>query len=63
MPSPTRATARECVKRIAMAYAASTKAHKFTEVSDSFLTAVEINAINFIKDRVNRHPGKGKRLK
>jgi len=59
----TRATSRECVKRIALNYAQATRAHKFDRVSNEFLEAVEINAINFIKDRINRHPSKGQTLK
>jgi hypothetical protein len=26
---------------------------------ESFLAAVESNALNFIKDRINRHPSRG----
>jgi hypothetical protein len=55
----TRATSPACVRRIALNYAADTRYHKFNRVSSSFLEAVEVNALNFIKDRINRHPGRG----
>lgn len=58
----TRATARNCVKRIALNYARSTRYHKFNRVGESFLAAVESNAINFIKNRVEKHPSRGKTL-
>jgi hypothetical protein len=57
-----RATSRSHVKRIALGYAQVTRAHKFDRVSSSFQNAVEANALNFIKDRVKRHPSKGKTL-
>jgi hypothetical protein len=55
----TRATSPACVRRIALNYAADTKYHSFRRVASSFLEAVEINALNFIKDRINRHPSRG----
>jgi len=54
-----RATAPACVKRIALNYAKSTRAHPFSRVSSSFLSAVEVNALNFIKARINSHPSRG----
>jgi hypothetical protein len=57
-----RATSRSHIKRIALGYAQVTRAHKFERVSSSFHSAVEANALNFIKDRVKRHPSKGKTL-
>jgi hypothetical protein len=57
-----RATSRSCVKRIALSYAQATRYKKFERVSNSFLEAVEINAINFIKNRINKHPSRGKTL-
>ena len=54
-----RATAPACVKRIALNYAGSTRAQPFKRVSSSFLAAVEANALNFIKDRVDHHPSRG----
>ena len=53
---------RSHAKQIALAYASRTRSHKFIRVSRSFLNAVESNALNFIKDRVNRHPSKGQTL-
>jgi hypothetical protein len=55
----TRATSPACVRRIALNYAKATRYHAFTRVSSSFLAAVEAHAIAFIKDRINRHPGRG----
>jgi len=54
-----RATAPACVRRIALNYAESTRAHPFRRVSDSFLNAVESNALNFIKNRIDKHPSRG----
>jgi hypothetical protein len=54
-----RATAPACVKRIALNYAGSTRAQPFSRVAGSFLAAVEANALNFIKARVDRHPSRG----
>src|SRR5215469_12874126 len=51
---------RSHVKRIALAYAKRTRAQGFQRISKSFLLAVESNALAFIKDRVNRHPSRGK---
>jgi len=55
---------RSHVKQIALAYAKRTKAHpyRFSRVSRSFLNAVESSTLNFIKDRVNRHPSRGRTL-
>lgn|SRR5215469_9131130 len=53
---------RSHAKRIALNYAARTRSHKFNRVSRGFLNAVEINTVNFIKDRVNRHPSRGQTL-
>jgi hypothetical protein len=58
-----RATNKTHIRRIALIYAAGSRAHKFRRVSDDFLAAVEANALNFIKDRIDRHPSKGVTLK
>ena len=58
----TRATARNCVKKIALEYAKAKRYHKFTQVSASFLDAVEANAMAFIRNRVEKHPSRGKTL-
>jgi hypothetical protein len=53
---------RSHAKRIALAYAKHTRAHRFDRVSKSFLAALESNALSFIKDRVNRQASRGKTL-
>jgi hypothetical protein len=57
-----RATSPNHVKRIALGYARTTRWYKFERISSTFLNAVEANTLNFIKDRVKRHPSKGKTL-
>jgi hypothetical protein len=54
-----KATSKSHIRRIALNYAAAHRAHRFTRVSDDFLTAVEMNALQFISDRINRHPSRG----
>lgn len=54
-----RATSPACVRRIALNYAHSSRAQPFRRVSESFLAAVEANALNFIKSRIDRHPSRG----
>lgn len=63
LPNALKATSKSHVRRIALNYATGARAHKFERVSDEFLASVESNAINFIKDRVNRHPSKGVTLR
>jgi hypothetical protein len=58
----SKLTSPSNVRQLALEYAARTRAHGFTRVSKKFFEAVEINARNFIKDRINRHPSRGKTL-
>ena len=50
------------VRRAALSYAKLKRIHPFTRVSEDFLAAVEIAALATMKDRINRHPSKGKTL-
>jgi hypothetical protein len=57
-----KATSKTHVRRIALNYAAAHRSHRFTRVSDDFLTAIEIAALKFITDRIDRHPSRGQTL-
>lgn len=50
-PSKIRAHALDFAQRV--------RSHPFKRVSKKFLEAVEINARQFIEDRVRRHPSRG----
>jgi hypothetical protein len=55
---------RSHVKQLALYYAKNLRpAAGFERVSESFVTAVMYDALKTIKDRVARHPSKGKTLK
>lgn len=55
---------RSHVKQLALYYAKLLRpGHKFDRVAESFVTAVMYEALSTIKDRVSRHPSKGKTLK
>ena len=50
------------VKKFALEYAATNKAHPFTRVSQEFIDAVEANARTFIRNTVQSNPSKGKTI-
>jgi hypothetical protein len=50
------------VRRLALSYAKLKRIHPFNRVSEDFLIAVEIAALATMKDRIERHPSKGKTL-
>jgi hypothetical protein len=55
---------RSHVKQLALHYAKTLRpGHKFDRVGESFVSAVMYAALSAIKDRVSRHPSKGKTLK
>ena len=53
---------RAAVRRFALDYAKLTRSHKFERVSEGFLIRCQIELRNFVVDRINRHPSKGKTL-
>lgn len=63
MKRSIKTTSASTIKRMALNYAQATRHHKFTEVAKSFTDDAEAHMINWIKDRVNRHPSKGKTLR
>jgi hypothetical protein len=58
----SRVINRDYVRKWALDYAQTNRFHKFTRVSEQFLNAIEVQAKIAIRDRVNRHPGRGKTL-
>ena len=50
------------VKRWALDYARTNRAHPFSRVSEQFLNAIEAATKAAIRDRIDRHPSKGKTL-
>jgi hypothetical protein len=50
------------VKKLALNYADATRAKGFTRVGEDFLVACEANLKNFIQNRIDTHPSKGKTL-
>ena len=47
------------VRREALRYAKDTRAHSFRRVSEEFLVAVEVAALQTLKTRIKQHPSKG----
>jgi hypothetical protein len=58
----SRVINRDYVKRWALDYARTNRAHPFTRVSDQFLNAIEAATKAAIRDRITRAPSKGKTL-
>lgn len=50
------------VKKLALDYAKANRAKEFTRVGEDFFIACEANLKNFIQNRVDGHPSKGKTL-
>lgn len=58
----SRVINRDYVKRWALDYAKDKRSHPFNRVSEQFLNMVEAATKAAIRDRVDRHPSKGKTL-
>jgi hypothetical protein len=61
-PRISRVINRAYVKQWALDYARSNRSHPFTRVSAEFLDAIESATKAAIRDRILRHPSKGKTL-
>ena len=58
----SRVINRDYVKRWALEYAGKNRAHPFKRVSAEFLNAIETATKLAIRDRILRHPSRGKTL-
>ncbi len=58
----SRVINRDYVKRWALDYASTNRMHKFSRVSESFLNTIEADTKSAIRNRIMRHPSKGKTL-
>lgn len=58
----SRVINRDYVRRWALDYASTNRCHKFNRVSEQFLNAIEASTKSAIRDRIMRHPSKGKTL-
>jgi len=58
----SRVINRDYVKRWALDYASTNRLHKFSRVSESFLNMIEADTKSAIRNRIMRHPSKGKTL-
>jgi hypothetical protein len=50
------------VRKWALDYARTNRAHPFTRVSEQFLNMIEAAVKNAIIERIRRHPSRGKTL-
>jgi hypothetical protein len=58
----SRVINRKYVKDWALDYASAKRWYPFTRVSEQFLNAIETATKAAIRDRIDRHPSKGKTL-
>jgi hypothetical protein len=58
----SRVINRDYVKRWALDYAHTNRCHHFTRDSEQFLNAIETATKAAIRDKIDRHPSKGKTL-
>lgn len=61
-PRQSRVINRAYVRSWALDYAKDKRLGRFTRVSEEFLNAVEASTKSFIRDRIDRHPSRGKTL-
>jgi hypothetical protein len=58
----SRVINRDYVKRWALDYARTNRAQPFTRVSERFLNAIEAQTKSLIRQRIDKHPSRGKTL-